>query len=223
MAEESIPRPSWYKRNKPRAQAYAKAYYLAHQESLRAYSRAYTAANRAAMLAKKRAKRQTPEGQAQERAYRQARSAQERARTTRWAREHPERRRAIGRRSTAKRRATQPEKMAADYAVYKAKNPDKFAQYARDGLRKRRARKRGAPRNDLTPQQWQEIQAACDYQCVYCQQVFPPWRLEQDHVQPLSKGGSHTVQNVLPACRPCNKKKGNRLVLCPVQPFLLVA
>jgi len=28
-----------------------------------------------------------------------------------------------------------------------------------------------------------------------------------DHVQPLSKGGAHTVDNLRPACSPCNIRK----------------
>lgn len=32
-----------------------------------------------------------------------------------------------------------------------------------------------------------------------------------DHVVPRSRGGSHTWENVVAACRRCNTKKGNRL------------
>jgi 5-methylcytosine-specific restriction endonuclease McrA len=28
-----------------------------------------------------------------------------------------------------------------------------------------------------------------------------------DHKLPLSRGGSNTIDNVVPACRPCNQKK----------------
>ena len=42
-----------------------------------------------------------------------------------------------------------------------------------------------------------------------------------DHLTPLSKGGSHTVSNIVPACRPCNSRKGVKEVLRPVQPLLI--
>jgi 5-methylcytosine-specific restriction endonuclease McrA len=32
-----------------------------------------------------------------------------------------------------------------------------------------------------------------------------------DHVKPLSRGGDHTWDNVVSACRRCNHRKGNRL------------
>lgn len=31
-----------------------------------------------------------------------------------------------------------------------------------------------------------------------------------DHIQPRSKGGGHTWENVVACCRPCNVRKGNR-------------
>ena len=37
-------------------------------------------------------------------------------------------------------------------------------------------------------------------------------RLTQDHVIPLSKGGQHIKENIVPACPSCNSKKGNRML-----------
>lgn len=34
-----------------------------------------------------------------------------------------------------------------------------------------------------------------------------------DHVVPRSRGGSHTWDNVVAACRPCNLRKGDRLLV----------
>lgn len=46
-----------------------------------------------------------------------------------------------------------------------------------------------------------------------------------DHVRPRSRGGLHTWDNVVAACRPCNLRKGDRLLadsglrlLCPPAP-----
>lgn len=44
--------------------------------------------------------------------------------------------------------------------------------------------------------------------CVYCGEKDT--RLEIEHIQPKSKGGSNRVSNLCLACVPCNKKKGNR-------------
>lgn len=85
---------------------------------------------------------------------------------------------------------------------------------------KRHALKMAAPRSDLTHQQWLDIQAAQEHRCAYCGKRCKG-KLTQDHIQPLSKGGNHTLHNVIGACRTCNSRKGNRAILSPVQPLLL--
>jgi 5-methylcytosine-specific restriction endonuclease McrA len=39
------------------------------------------------------------------------------------------------------------------------------------------------------------------------------WKVTLDHIIPLSKGGTHTWDNVRPAHRRCNELKGDRLYL----------
>ena len=73
--------------------------------------------------------------------------------------------------------------------------------------------------NDVTAEQWKEIKAAFDYRCAYCGRKMRA--LTMDHIIPLSKGGLHTASNIVPACKSCNSKKGERSPLVPVQPFLL--
>jgi 5-methylcytosine-specific restriction endonuclease McrA len=60
----------------------------------------------------------------------------------------------------------------------------------------------------LTRVQWLTIKEAWQHRCAYCNQESQ--RLEMDHAIPLSKGGDHTMSNIVPACRACNAKKGNR-------------
>ena len=99
--------------------------------------------------------------------------------------------------------------------AYHKKHPEKKKEMHAS----RRAHKFNAPVNDCTAGQWQEIKAAYGYHCVYC--GTQPQRLTQDHITPLSKGGSHTASNIVPACRSCNSKKYTGNVLIPVQPLLL--
>lgn len=86
--------------------------------------------------------------------------------------------------------------------------------------RQRRASLRHAPINDLTAQQWREIQAAQEHCCAYCGKRCKG-RLTQDHIIPLSKGGSHTLSNVVGACSTCNCQKFTGPPPVPVQPLLL--
>lgn len=53
---------------------------------------------------------------------------------------------------------------------------------------------------------WQEKCAAGI--CYYCKKKFPPKELTMDHIVPLSRGGTTTPGNTVPACRDCNKNKG---------------
>ena len=61
----------------------------------------------------------------------------------------------------------------------------------------------------LTTQEWQEIIEKFDYRCAYCHKRT---KLEVDHVIPISKGGNHTADNVVPACRSCNASKCDKIL-----------
>lgn len=83
---------------------------------------------------------------------------------------------------------------------------------------KRRSLQANAPLNDLTISDWLESLAHFNHRCAYCESEK---HIEQDHVKPLSKGGSHTKTNIIPACRSCNSSKRQRLLenWYPNQPF----
>lgn len=95
-------------------------------------------------------------------------------------------------------------------------NPEIGRQYVKD----RRASKLNAPINDITPAQWLEIQEAQKHRCYYCGKRRKG-KLTQDHITPLTKGGAHTLHNIIGACNLCNSKKQTGPPPAPVQPFLL--
>lgn len=64
----------------------------------------------------------------------------------------------------------------------------------------------------LTAGEWCDIMEAHGYQCAYCGKPFSEsLPVTQDHVIPLSKGGKHTKDNVVPACKPCNSRKKDKM------------
>ena len=85
---------------------------------------------------------------------------------------------------------------------------------------RRRAREKNAPLNDLTHAQWLEIQTAQNHRCYYCGKRRKG-KLTRDHLTPLSKGGAHTLHNVIAVCGSCNSRKGTRPAPMLVQPLLL--
>jgi 5-methylcytosine-specific restriction endonuclease McrA len=84
---------------------------------------------------------------------------------------------------------------------WSAANPDRV----KHNNRLRKARSKGATVCTLTLIQWEAIVAAYGGRCAYCGCL--PAHLQMDHVVPLRKGGQHTAENVVPACRPCNARK----------------
>lgn len=74
----------------------------------------------------------------------------------------------------------------------------------------RHQRLKGTP-NDLTREQWLARLEEFGHHCAYCWAEGVP--LTQDHLIPIVKGGAHTIDNVVPACKPCNAKKQARSML----------
>jgi 5-methylcytosine-specific restriction endonuclease McrA len=74
---------------------------------------------------------------------------------------------------------------------------------------RRRARKLAAG-GSHTEEQWQALKAFYDNKCLCCGQREPAIRLTRDHVIPLTKGGSDSIDNIQPLCARCNAKKNNK-------------
>jgi 5-methylcytosine-specific restriction endonuclease McrA len=77
----------------------------------------------------------------------------------------------------------------------------------RRGARKRQERLSNTPYDQrITTDEWRYILERYNYTCAYCGEAK---KLGKDHVVPLSRGGTHTKNNIIPACKPCNVKKGD--------------
>lgn len=73
---------------------------------------------------------------------------------------------------------------------------------------RRRARKIGAPGKHTT-KQWTDLLASYHGLCVYCGAKATT----RDHVTPLTAGGTDYIDNIAPACKPCNSSKGTKPLL----------
>jgi hypothetical protein len=178
--------------------AAAKAYHAKNLEACRARSRLYHQTHRAQVLA-------------QTRAWRRESTAHLSAYNARYRTEHLD---TITQRSKDRYQAHRDQQRTRARAYAKTHPEERLLIQAR-----RRARKAQAPRNDLTVHQWRQMKAHYGHRCVYCGKKST--RLTQDHITPLSKDGSHTLNNVVPACPDCNFKKHAGPVLTPIQPLLL--
>lgn len=143
-------------------------------------------------------------------ANRDKRIAQSRA----WVLANPDARKAYVKRYYAENR----EELRVIRAAYRETHREELREYTRQwnkanralrriAAQRRRAAFAAVPVNDLTIDQWIEILAKFGHACAYCPTGTD---LTMDHVVPISKGGSHTASNIVPACRRCNSSKGNR-------------
>lgn len=94
-----------------------------------------------------------------------------------------------------------------EYArIYLVENPDRCREYRR----RRKARLRGAEVFQFSDADWQRTLNRHRFRCAYCGESGP---LTMDHVVPISRGGRHSIGNVVPACPPCNFGKHTSLAI----------
>lgn len=60
--------------------------------------------------------------------------------------------------------------------------------------------------------EWETLRAQYDWTCPCCGKKEPEIKLSQDHIIPVSKGGSDNIENIQPLCLPCNIKKMTKIV-----------
>jgi HNH endonuclease len=77
-------------------------------------------------------------------------------------------------------------------------------RYNHEKSRRRKARLRGNHVIHVTTAQIRQRFAEFDHACAYC---GCHGDLHQEHFLPISKGGTHVLSNLLPACQPCNYSK----------------
>lgn len=88
---------------------------------------------------------------------------------------------------------------------WRQENPER----TRAARRRRRAAVAGAS-GSHTEAQWRARAAFYGWRCRYCGAELDASTATRDHVIPLSRGGSDWASNLVPACGPCNSRKGAR-------------
>lgn len=107
-----------------------------------------------------------------------------------------------------RRHAKHRVKRIAAYRAWLERNPDKKKQYETVHNQRRRAQVLGNGGNH-TGEQLEELFASYAGKCVYCTSDAT----EVDHIVPISKGGTNDIENLVPACAPCNRRKFNGSLL----------
>ena len=189
----------WRAANRERIRAYNKRYRAEHTAEIADWTREYQRQNTAATAphrsvygkawraANQERKRET------DRAYYLRNRAKRIAQAREWALAHP----------------APPELQRERRKRFLAARPGLNGHY----LAARRARELAAP-GSHTLAEWRAKVLEYEGRCAYCGESRP---LTRDHILPLSRGGSDFISNVVPACKPCNSRKGSGLVPCWVE------
>lgn len=98
------------------------------------------------------------------------------------------------------------EKAIASARDYRQKNPE----YGREANRIRSRRNRQAP-GVCTQDLWMQRVVFYGWKCFYCKKPLSNKTLTIDHRIPLARGGSHWPANLVPCCKPCNSRKGDKI------------
>lgn len=95
------------------------------------------------------------------------------------------------------------EKVKEYQKQYCSSNPEKYKNYCS----KRRSNKAA---NGVFKVTEKELKKLYSSSCIYCGSLNS---IEADHVIPISKGGRHSIGNLVPACRSCNASKKNKFLV----------
>ena len=96
-----------------------------------------------------------------------------------------------------------PESYKRSKNKWRLENPEKF----RSLKQKRRAKIR---ENGTFVISGKEIKRLYESSCFYCGSDN---QIEIDHVIPISKGGRHSIGNLVSACKKCNRSKTNKYLV----------
>lgn len=169
------------------------------------------------------------------RKYRAANPEKKRAADRKWDNANREKVREHGRNNARKSRAENPEKQREsnrkwrsnnlekareNTTKWRAENPEKHRESSRkwnaehrervrENQSRRRALKQGASISDVDLEFiWNRANGIC----YLCGKAIDRADCHFDHVIPLSKGGSHSTDNLRPTHSKCNVKKSNKII-----------
>ncbi|MGD6897104.1 HNH endonuclease [Bacillus infantis] len=116
-----------------------------------------------------------------------------------------------GRQNKLRDRERQKENNYAYSKQYQKENLEKFRLY-----RQKRRSIKNTISNDFTLEDWQYCLEYFNNSCAYCgltneahYKKFDT-SLHQEHILPVTKGGSYSKENIVPACKSCNSSKNDK-------------
>lgn len=219
-ARKAARKREWRKKNPEKWRAANKKWDTANKEKMTAYHREYTRQwlrenPDKAREYKQRTKVKNPEGHAKS----QKKQSERRKLLVQVSPEYRDKCREHCRRNYEENKSDRLQKQKAYYAKNREARLAYNREYAKTpngqaarvlAEQRRRAKKKGNGGN-VTRKEWFAVVAAHGSRCYYCGMALVAGvSLTMDHKTAISKGGKHSPENVIPACRPCNSRKNAR-------------
>lgn len=121
------------------------------------------------------------------------------------------------------------DKVNAKSRKWRQKNKELFNEICRSSKRKNRAyysylegRRRVHKTSNggfHTLEQWLSLKQLYNYMCLCCKQQEPFIKLSQDHIVPVSAGGTDDIDNIQPLCMSCNVRKYTNVIDYRIEVF----